>query len=348
VKRFTTTHHRSDDHVRPRSRPTIVDVARAAGVSPTTVSYVLSGTRGRADRISEGTRLRVLATAEEIGYVPNQSARSLRLQRSNRVIFLGGRFTSLYSQTIAQSIEPVLVEHGYALEIRIGGCEPLRRAVISLDQHLADGLIVETDDDAVDELRDAARRGHSIVALGPTAPEPSFDVIQYDGTEAIHESIALLLERGFQRFLLMTLRDREPWEPRIATALDALREAGLPPQSIAIRTCPHDRMRAHDLALDLLPAEPTPVAVFAGSDVSAIGVIWAATRLGLRLPRDVAVVGYGNTPETNITVPRLTSIGPDSRDFTIAAELLLSRLAQPETPGRHRAEPYHLSVREST
>lgn len=335
--------------MRSASRPTIVDVARTAGVSPTTVSYVLSGTRGRADRISEATRLRVLAAVEQIGYVPNQSARNLRLQRSNRVLFLGGRFTSLYSQTIAQSIEPVLVERGYALEIRIGGgSEPIRRAVTSLDQHLADGLIAETDDDTVDELRDAARRGHAIVALGPTLPEPSFDVIRHDGREAIHDAIALLLGRGYRRFLLLTLRDREPWEPRIASALDALRDAGLPPDSIVIKTCPHDRMLAHDLALGMFPTMPLPVAVFAGSDVSAIGVIWAATRLGLRLPQDVAVVGYGNTPETNITVPRLTSIGPDSRDFTIAAEFLLSRLARPDTPGRHRAEPYHLSIREST
>ena len=62
----------------------------------------------------------------------------------------------------------------------------------------------------------------------------------------------------------------------------------------------------------------------------------------------VAVVGYGNTPETRITVPRLTSIGPDRRDFSVAAEFMVSRLARPDTPGRHRAEPYHLSIREST
>ncbi len=335
--------------MRSGNRPTIVDVARAARVSPTTVSYVRSGTRTRANRISDATRARVLAAVEEIGYVPNQSARNLRLQRTNRVLFLGGRFTSLFSQMIAQSIEPVLERNGYALEVRIGGGrEQIRRAIVSLDQHVVDGLIVETDDDAVDDLREAAERGHAIVAVGPSEPEALFDVIHNDGSTAIAASIALLVDRGYRNFLLLTLRHREPWEPRIALAYDALRAAGIPSASIVIKTCPHDRILAHDLALELLPTFPAPVAVFAGSDLSAIGVIWAATRLGLRLPQEVAVVGYGNTPETNITVPRLTSIGPVGGDFSAAADLILSRLAHPRTPGRHRAEPHRLSIREST
>lgn len=331
------------------NRPTIVDVARTAGVSATTVSYVLSGTRSRTNRISEATRERVLDAVEEIGYVPNQSARALRLRRSNRVLFLGGRFTSLYSQTIAQSIEPVLEKHGYALDVRIGGGrEPLQRAIASLDQHVADGLVAEIDDDFVADLREAADRGHAIVAMGPSTPEPSFDVIQNDGTTAINEAIDVFRAREHQSFLLMTLRDREPWEQRIAIANNALQRAGVTPEAIIIKTCPHDRIHAHDFALQLLPTLPGPVAVFAGSDLSAIGVLWAARRLGLRVPQDVAIVGYGNTPETNITVPRLTSIGPGRSDFSVAAELMVSRLAHPQTPGRHRAEPYLLSIREST
>lgn len=349
VKRFTNAPNRQDVHVRTRSRPTIVDVARAAGVSATTVSYVLSGTRSGANRISTATRERVLEAVEQIGYVPNQSARALRLRRSNRILFLGGRFTSLYSQTIAQSIGPVLENHGYALEVRIGGGhEPLQRAISSLDQHSADGLIAEIDDDIVADLRDAAERGHAIVAIGPSAPEQAFDVIQNDGTAAINEAIDVLLDRGYRSFLLMSLRERAPWEPRIAIAHEALRAAGLSADQIHLHHCPHDRIRAHDLAHRLLPELPTPIAVFAGSDLSAIGVLWAAMRRGMRVPQDVAIVGYGNTPETNITVPQLTSIGPAGHDFSVAADLLLSRLARPQIPGRHRSEPHHLSIRGST
>ncbi len=335
--------------MRARSRPTITDVARAAGVSATTVSYVLSGPPTKAHRIGEATRLRVLEAVEQIGYVPNQSARALRLRRSNRVLFLGGRFTSLYSQSIAQSIEPILAQHGYALEVRIGGGhEPLQRAIASLDQHIADGLIAETDDDTVADLREAAQRGHAIVAIGPSAPEPSLDVIQNDGTAAINEAIQVLLDRGHRRFLLLSARADEPWEPRIVIARDALERAGMAPESIVIRFCPHDRMHAHDFALAELPNAQKPLAVFAGSDLSAIGVLWAATRLGLRVPDDVAIVGDGNTPETSITVPPITSIGPDGSDFSVAAELMLHRLAHPQRPGRHRAEPHHLSIRSST
>jgi LacI family transcriptional regulator len=332
-----------------RTRPTIIDVARLAEVSPTTVSYVLSKTSRRANRISEATRLRVLDAVAEIGYAPNQSARALRLQRSSRVLFLGGRFTSLYSQTIAQSLEPALVGHGLALDIQIGaGPIHLERAIAALDQNQVDGLIVENDGEGMSRLRDAATRGHAIVAIGSVDHDPGFDTVSHDDVPAIQQAMDHLIQRGFRRIVLLSRNQQAPWEHRIAVANDHLIARGVPAAAILICHCEHDRIVAHDAARAYLPRLEGPIAVYAGSDVSAIGVLWAATRLGRRVPDDVRIVGHGNTPELDITVPRLTSLGPISHDFSSAAELMVSRLRDPTIPGRHITAPWQFSAREST
>ena len=331
-----------------RSRPTIIDVARIAGVSPTTVSYVLSGPKERAERISEDTRIRVLAAVENVGYVANQSARTLRLRRTNRVLFLGSRITSLYSQVMAQSIAEGLAKHKLALDVQIGtGSDHINRSIRALEQSQADGLIIEAADEHLPKLRDAARRGHAIVAIGPGKPDDTLDIISNDDAPAIKEAMTRVVERGYRTFLLLSLHpDTE--EPRIAVAHQQLDALGIPEENITVFHCPHDRVAAHGTAMKLLPRLARPVAVYAGSDVSAIGVLWACISLGLGVPVEVAIIGHGNSPETHITVPPLTSLGPVRSDFRKAADLMASRLKDRSLPGRHISEPYQLSIRGST
>jgi LacI family transcriptional regulator len=332
-----------------RARPTIVDVARTAGVSPTTVSYVVSGTTGRASRVSAATRERVLGVAAELGYVPNEAARALRRQRSSRVIFLGGRFSSLYSQSIAQTIEPALARHELSLDIRVGSdVAHIERAITALDQKQADGLIVETDDHGMVLLHRAAERGHAIVAIGPGTPDPGLDVISHDSVPAVRQAMEQLVARGFRHIVLMPRNTQPPWDDRITVARKHLVASGVPERDIVIVPCRHDRIAAHHAACQFLPRLAPPVAVYAGSDVSAIGVLWATARLALRVPDDVRIVGHGDTPEISITVPRLTSLGPMTNDFSGAADLMASRLADPALPGRHIVEPWRFSPREST
>lgn len=332
-----------------RSRPTISDVAHLAGVSRTTVSYVLSGPEERSARISETTATRVLNAAREVGYVPNQSARSLRMRRTNRVLFLGSRLTSLYSQAMAKSIEKALSTHGLSLEIQIGSePEHVERAITSLGQHMADGLIIETHDEHVPQLREAAANGNSIVAIGPTHAEPGFDVMASDLAPAVRDAMEHLVDRGYRHFVLLYSSRTPEDDLRIRVAHQHLRTFGVPETDITLLHCPHDRLAANECAISFLVNIPHPVAVYAGSDVSAIGVLWASIRLGLPVPHDVGIIGHGNTPEIRITVPGITSLGPVTSDFTRAADLMVSRLRKPSLPGRHVTEPYQLTIRGST
>ncbi len=330
-----------------RSRPTILDVARSAGVSPTTVSYVLSGPKERASRISDDTAKRVRAAVAELGYVANQSARSLRLRRSNRILFLGNRFTSLFSQSMATSIESRINQHGLSLDVLIGaGSDQVRRAIQALNQHAADGLIVETAGGDLDDLREAAAAGHAIVAVGPIEAEPLFDVVSNDDVPAIRAAMSHVVHRGVRHVVLLAAQPGLD-DHRVLVARDHLVSLGLPDDHLTTLHCPHDRIAACDAAKRFLPAAPSPVGVYAGSDVSAFGVLWACYARGLRVPDDVAIVGHGNSPETGISVPTLTSLGPISHDFGKAADLMVSRLAQRDLPGRCIVEPYRLFVRDS-
>jgi LacI family transcriptional regulator len=146
----------------------------------------------------------------------------------------------------------------------------------------------------------------------------------------------------------MSSLEQSEHDHRIQVALAKLRILGVPDTDITILYCPHDRVAAHDRALEFLRAMPQSVAVYGGSDVSAIGVLWAAQRLGLDVPGQVGILGHGNTSETRITVPAITSLGPVSDDFSEAAHLIRSRLRDRSLPGRHIAEPYQLTVRQST
>ncbi len=350
VNRFTSVERRTRSRMTRRSRPTIVDVARTAGVSPTTVSYVLSGPRERAARISDETADRVREAVRELGYVPNLNARTLRLRQTNRVLFLGSRLNSLYSQEIAQSIERALMRHGLSMSVQIGSsAEHVQRAITALAQNLADGLILETGDGHLEALRQAAarrarhRRDRGRPALKQLlTSSPTTSLLPCD------EAMSHLHDRGYAHYVLMSSFEQSEDDHRIQVALAQLRELGVSGSDITVLHCPHDRVAAHDAALGFLKNVPQPVAVYGGSDVSAIGVLWAARRLGMRVPGQVGIVGHGNTSETHITVPAITSLGPVSNDFSKAAGLIQSRLRDRSLPGRHIAEAYQLTVRQST
>lgn len=334
----------------PKStRPTIIDVARIAGVSPTTVSYVLSGPKERAARISKATTTKVLAVVDEMGYVPNQSARTLRLRRTNRILFLGNRLNSLYSQGRASAIEATLAPHGLGLNVQIGsGADVFERAITMLDQNLVDGLIAEAGDDALPALRVAAQNGHAIVAVGPSAADPAFDVISSDYQPAILDAMRHAVDRGRRHFVLLSATPQPIEHHRICVAHEELSALGVDDADISLLYCPHDSVIAYRVAVELLPTIPTPAAIYAGSDVSAIGVLWACLHLNLRVPQDIAIIGHGNNPDAEITVPPLTSIGPTHSDFGRAAELMVARLKKPSQPGQHVTEPCQVFIRGSS
>lgn len=185
----------------PKKSPTIADVARSAGVSPATVSYVLGGRRGdrAASRISEATRDRVLTSVEAIGYRVNEPARNLRRNRTDRVLLLMDRLSSPYDQHLASVIEDVLAESERTLSIVV--CTTTKRldnALGMVRAGLADGAIVQCRTIAGQQhlLEAYAALGVSMVTISNSIVPNGFDVFVNDEAQAIEAAIDHLIERG--------------------------------------------------------------------------------------------------------------------------------------------------------
>ncbi|HMP38892.1 MAG TPA: LacI family DNA-binding transcriptional regulator [Roseiflexaceae bacterium] len=299
------------------------DVARLAGVSRATVSYVLNGQSGGKVRISDETRQRVLAAIEQLGYQPDAAARSLRTGRTQLLAVMVPDLTNPFYPLLIRGAQQRAEEHGYEI------------------------LVYDTNDRAVREeafVNTMLRRRVDGVIL------VSFH-LDIRAAAAAAEAIRHLIERGHRRIAhLAGPYDTPPGKVRLQGYREALEAAAIDYDEQLVRYGSFQREGVADLALQLLQvAAPPPTAIFAANDVMAIEVIRTLTHRGVRIPEDVAVVGFDNIPEADLVVPSLTTVGQDAQALgEQAAALLLERLAGEDAAElRHISMPFRLIIRES-
>lgn len=320
-------------------RPTSADVATEAGVSRTTVSFVLNG---REDiKIPTETRQRVLAAAERLGYHPHAPARQLAGGRSHIVALV-------LRQTPEQMAgDAVLAEtlRGFASAARAEGfrvmVEPLPpegpQATYSslLRAQHADGLVVSgprIDDPSLIEL---VRDGSPVVLQGslPDLAIPSVDV---DNVAGARGAVEHLLSLGHRRIACITNAPLvyTAAQDRLAGYHEALADAGLPPDETLIAEAAFDAPSGHAAMAHLL-ATTTFDAAFVASDVVALGAIGALREAGRRVPDDVSVVGFDDIPLAAYFDPPLTTVRLPAFELGQAAgRALLDRIADRLVPDR--------------
>lgn len=329
---------------------TAQDVARLAGVSQATVSYVLSGRRNGALRVSDETRQRVLAAVAELNYVRNDVARSLRRQRTERICILVERLGVPYNDVLARDVQRIAESHGYSLIIAVGGeLQRERRVLEQLRRGLADGVIIIPNQLSVDDLLPAVDAGLAIVVMADWNTDQALDIVASNESAAAYEAVSYLISRGHRRiaFIGHTI-DRASRHPRLLGYLHAHADYAIPIDPRLLSAGARSRHEAYSAARTLLVQAERPTAILTTADIAALSVIVAAQDLGLGIPDDLAVIGTGNIPEAELVRPRLTTIGPTEREFTLIAELLFSRLMAPNPlPGRIHTTPWQLIRRES-
>ncbi len=333
-------------------RPTSNDVATLAGVSRTTVSFVLND---RTDvKIPEETRRRVLDAAKELGYHPHASARQLAGGRSHVIALV------LRQSPEQVAGDAVLAEtlRGLAAAARTGGFrvmvepfaldDPAATYTALLRAQHADGLVVSgprTDDPSLMEL---VRDGFPIVLQGalPDAVTPSVDV---DNVAGARGAVEHLISLGHRRIACITNA------PLVYTAaqerLDGYREAmtaaGLEMDPALIAEAAFDAPSGH-AAMAALLARTRFDAAFVASDVVALGAIGALREAGKRVPDDVSIVGFDDIPLAAYFDPPLTTVRLPAYELGHAAgRALLERIADREIPARTLL-PTELIIRAST
>ncbi|KGM10487.1 LacI family transcriptional regulator [Cellulomonas bogoriensis 69B4 = DSM 16987] len=324
---------------RGAQRASISDVAKAAGVSLGTVSNVLN----RPERVATPTRDKVLAAIEALSFVPNGSARQLRAGTITTVGAIVPDIGNPYSTELARGIEDRLATADRTLMLASSDEDPAREArhLRLFEEHGVLGVLVTPAGPDVDHLLQLRRRGTDVVLLDRTSPHPEISSVSVDDVAGAAMAVTHLLEQGHDRVAMIngTPGTRRRADGR-AGALRALREAGLDPATALVEvTVPTlDADGGVTGASQLLETGDHPSAIFCVNDHTALGAMRALRAHGLRIPQDVAVVGYGDADVASMLMTPLTSVRrPTRRIGEIAADLLL-RSTDPGTTEAQQVE----------
>jgi DNA-binding LacI/PurR family transcriptional regulator len=331
-------------------RHRLKDVAERAGVSVKTVSNVVNG----YVHVRPDTRARVEEAIAELNYRPNLSARHLRKGRTGVIALAVPELDIPYFAELARHVVTAAAEYGWTVLIdQTGGRrEPERVVASGITDHLIDGLIFSPLALTAEDL--ASLDGTPMVLLGERVDHGPADRVVIDNVTAAREITEHLIQFGHRRIAAIgSQRTDEGASARLRLAgyVEALRAAGLPYDDalVAPATAWH---RADGAAAmrGLLTTGVRPDAVFCFNDTLALGALRALHEAGLRVPEDVAVVGFDDIEDGRFSVPTLSTVAPDKeRIARLAVELLADRLdGDRSAPARALKAPYHLELREST
>ena len=335
----------------PPSRPTIYDVADAASVAISTVSRVLNG----SPEVSEATRSRVQQAIEALRFQPQRAARSLAQQSTTSIAVAMPSATSLFYVEILKGVKDALRERDIDLMLcNLGSVEPYARLERFLDRGAVDGLLLVSLPVEGDLGERLARMSAPVVLVGTQAGEAAFDALWWNDETGAQRATEHLIGLGHTRIGLVS---SHAWSinaaPRLAGYRAALEAAGLPfDEALVVKgqTAKHagysEEAGAEAMEL-LLALDRPPTAVFAASDVQAFGA-WAFARdRGVRVPRDLSVVGYDNLKVSRFL--DLTTVDQQmKRVGQRATERLLLHMSAAGTPPVAEEIAVPLVVRGST
>lgn len=333
-------------------RPTQREVAERAGVSSATVSYVLSGRRGRNNPVTDETRDRVLAAVKELGYRTNHAARSLRRDRTDLVCVVHRPPSNPWVEELVEQLHTSATERGYSVvTVPVASRDRTDTVLRVLREGFVDGAIVAPDA-GLDprDIRALAAAALPLVVFDDTMPARRLDVVRLTQQSACRAAVSHLIERGHRR--IGYLAHDEELVPgsdgvKYAAYREALAEHGIALDPALVVPGADFRPDAYAQTQKLLQQSVPPTAIFSASDRGAINAIRAAKDAGLRVPDDLAVLGVGNTREGESGQPSLTTVGAERTDFTDVIAALWERITTPATPGRELQQPWRLVQRES-
>lgn len=341
----------------PERTVSIVDVAAYAGVSISTVSNVLNGTKSVSDEL----RARVLQAVDELQYEANTLASGLKSGKTNTLCVIVPSIVSVFFPRVLRGMQTAAAQNGYSLTIYETGedFEKERRTVQTLKRLRADGVLLSTCCDPqenaayIDELTQLSIGGKRIpVVFFEEAPREGLDAVIVDNKAASREAAEHLLAIGRKNiaYIAAPMHRFMMGKKRYEGYLAALLNAGLEPDARLVREGDYTPQSGYREMRALLNSGKPIDAVQCGNDQMAVGVVRALKEAGLRVPEDVAVMGFDNNfPGTLIDPPLSTVSVPKQGMGRAAVELLLWRIAEGENaPARTVKLETSLLVRRST
>lgn len=329
-------------------RATIVDVAREAGVSPTTVSHVINGTR----HVAEPTRQRVRAAIERLNYEVNSLAQSLKRDRSQTIGLLITDISNPFFTALVRGVEDVANAAGYGVFLCNTDEDPEKELTYlrMLRRKRVDAILMAptgTRQPVVDQLIEL---GFPLVCFDRPPPGAPCDSVLVDNVGGARQAVSHLIGLGHRRISVITgLAGVGTTDERLEGYRRALVEHGLPVDAALVRVG-NSRLNGglrEMLALLDLPEPPT--AVFSTNNLMTLGVLSALQSRQVRVPEDMAVVGFDDFDWAAVLRPRLTAVAQPTYEIgETAARMLIDRIEGRGGPAPRRIVlPTRLIVRES-
>jgi len=328
---------------------TLVEIAKQAGVSRSTVSRVMTN----HPSVDPETRSRVLAVAEQLNYQPNLAARSLAAGKTHvlgLVIPMGVRtlFIDPYFPLLIRGISAACTANDHSVMLWLAEPEYERRTMGRiLSGGIIDGVILASalmDDPVQDAL---IKSNFPFVLVGRHPGDDRVSYVDVDNRDSSRQAVTYLLSLGYRRVATITgPKNMIAGSDRLEGYLLALHERGVPYDPDLVVESDFTEEGGYNAMQQLLPREPD--ALFAANDVMAMGAMRALREAGKSVPDDVAVIGYDDMPFAVHSSPPLSSVRqPIYRTGMVAAETLIDMISQPDGAPRRVIMPTELVIRES-
>lgn len=323
------------------------DIAQETGFSISTVSRVLSNSDYP---VSEQIREQVLRVAEEMGYQPNIAARSLRTDRTDTIGIIVDDILSPFTPPIVRGIQDYLKENGFLSLIVNSDWDPEQEqaAIRTLLSRPVDGIIfVEYSHRATSNALERSNKPR--VFVHRLFGSPIKNSVVPDDYYGAGLATGHLIHLGHRR--IGYINGPENWHTcraRLSGYQDTLALHDLPFEPVLVQPGDWEFESGYAAAHNLLQLTQPPTAIFAANDLMALGAIYAVQDGGLRVPGDIAVVGYDNRSFTKTFRPRITTVSmPVIEMGGVAAELLLNQIAEGRKEEEEIKVKGHLIIRET-
>jgi LacI family transcriptional regulator len=334
------------------SQITIKDIARQLNISASTVSRALND----HPYINSETKKRVIDLADKLDYTPNSLATSLRSQKSNTIGVIVPEIVHFFFSTVIAGIEELAHNAGYTI-LFCQSNESYEREVLdtkALMTHRVDGLLVSFSKETMnfDHFKEVAKKNIPIVFFDRMMKEMDASnviVADYDGARQATEH---LLDQGCSRIAhLAGPKGLTISEERLNGYLDVLEEHHLKPEAGFMQECGGGKEDGYKCTKKLLQLSNPPDAIFANSDMVALGAMEAVKEVGLNIPNDIAIIGFSNWQFSESIEPQLSTISqPGFEIGRTAMMLLLDELNSSDEKLQHKTKvlPTELIIRASS
>lgn len=294
--------------MRPKPPVSLKDVADAAGVSAITVSRALRG----LPMVTAATRDQITQVAERLGYVPNRVASSLRSQRTGLIAVMMPTVSgSIFADTV-DSISHALDEAGYQIIIGESSYDIEREQTVleGLVQRRPDGVIIAGVNHTRTSRELLAAMRVPVVEIWDLTDDPVDSVVGFSNRQAAYEFTRALIAKGYRKFALATgpMEQQNRALQRAEGHRQALHDAGLSPGNSVVIPYFLGIMKSGETLCEFIRDNPSADCLFCTNELIAIGATVQCRRAGMRIPDDIAIVGFGDVEAASIIEPPLTTV----------------------------------------